>query len=293
MAIVRVLLLLGIGLGHLIAAEPEPPPGYSTARPQITITTDTGAIVVELFADQAPTTVRRIIGLAEGLIPSQRDGERAAHHFYDGLTFHRVIPDFMIQGGCPLGNGRGGPGFRFHNEINGTSLGLDREMAVQDGRLHRHCGSMRTQFQQAVLAPRMQARGVTRASTRAETQEALQAVLAELDGDYSLLDFYRDLGYRFDPDLPASTPPTRGVIAMANAGPSSNGSQFFITVGDSHYLSGKHTVFGRVVAGMEVADAISAAPTGDQNRPTEPVVIERIRLTTPADPADLFTTDTE
>jgi cyclophilin family peptidyl-prolyl cis-trans isomerase len=143
--------------------------------------TNHGTIVVELYDDDAPKTVDNFVKLA-------RDG------FYDGVIFHRVIPDFMIQGGDPTGTGRGGPGYTFEDEPNGH--GVDR-----------------------------------------------------------------------------------GALAMANAGPNTNGSQFFIVTADScPWLNGKHTVFGRVTSGMEVVDAISNVDADASDKPREDVVIERVEL---------------
>ncbi len=146
-----------------------------------TLHTNHGAIAIELFDADAPKTVDNFVKLAS-------DG------FYDGVVFHRVIPDFMIQGGDPTGTGTGGPGYSFEDEINDHKV-------------------------------------------------------------------------------------ERGALAMANAGPNSNGSQFFIvTTGAASWLDGKHTVFGRVTDGMEVADTISMVPTDSQDKPREAVVIERVEL---------------
>ena len=146
-----------------------------------TLHTTHGAIEVELFPDDAPKTVENFETLA-------------VNGFYDGVVFHRVIPDFMIQGGDPTGTGSGGPGYQFDDEQN------------------RH-------------------------------------------------------------------PVVRGMLAMANAGPNTNGSQFFIvTADDCSWLNGKHTVFGRVVSGMAVVDAISMVDRDGNDRPREPVTIERVEL---------------
>ena len=143
--------------------------------------TNHGAIAVELFDADAPKTVANFVTLA-------------AEGFYDGVTFHRVIPDFMIQGGDPTGTGSGGPGYTFEDEFNPQLI-------------------------------------------------------------------------------------VRGALAMANAGPNTNGSQFFIVTADAcPWLDGKHTVFGRVTDGMEVVDAISALERDARDRPREDVVIERIEL---------------
>ena len=146
-----------------------------------TLHTNHGAIEVELYPDEAPKTVENFRKLA-------------ADGFYDGVTFHRVIPDFMIQGGDPTGTGSGGPGYQFEDEINDHKV-------------------------------------------------------------------------------------ERGALAMANAGPNTNGSQFFIvTAQATPWLDGLHTVFGRVTSGLDVADAISLVETGPGDRPSDEVVIERVEL---------------
>ena len=148
---------------------------------QATLHTNHGAVEVEFFDDDAPNTVENFRKLAG-------DG------FYDGLTFHRVIPDFMIQGGCPQGTGTGGPGYTFEDEIN------DHKVA-------------------------------------------------------------------------------RGALAMANAGPNTNGSQFFIVTADAcPWLDGKHTVFGQVTGGMDVVDRLNAAQTDGRDRPVEPLGIAAVEL---------------
>src|SRR3954469_25710480 len=146
-----------------------------------TMSTNHGDITIELFDEDAPKTVQNFKDLA-------------AKGFYDGLVFHRVIPDFMIQGGCPEGTGTGGPGYTFEDEFN-------EHKAV------------------------------------------------------------------------------RGALAMANAGPNTNGSQFFvITAEATPWLDGKHTVFGQVTNGMDAVDAISSVDTDASDKPREEVVIERVEL---------------
>ncbi len=146
-----------------------------------TLHTNHGPIALELFDDDAPKTVENFRRLA-------------SEGFYDGLTFHRVIPDFMIQGGCPQGTGTGGPGYTFEDELNHHKV-------------------------------------------------------------------------------------VRGALAMANAGPNTNGSQFFIVTTESApWLDGKHTVFGRVSAGMDTVEAIEGVETGPRDQPIEPVVMERVEL---------------
>jgi peptidyl-prolyl cis-trans isomerase B (cyclophilin B) len=146
-----------------------------------TLHTNHGAIAIELFDEDAPKTVENFLKLAG-------DG------FYDGVVFHRIIPDFMIQGGDPTGTGTGGPGYTFEDEFNDHKV-------------------------------------------------------------------------------------ERGALAMANAGPNTNGSQFFIvTTAAAPWLDGKHTVFGRVTDGMDAVDTIEQVDTDAQDKPREPVVIERVEL---------------
>jgi cyclophilin family peptidyl-prolyl cis-trans isomerase len=148
---------------------------------EATLHTNHGEIRVELHDEDAPKTVENFRRLAG-------DG------FYEGVVFHRVIPDFMIQGGDPTGTGSGGPGYTFEDEINEHKI-------------------------------------------------------------------------------------VRGALAMANAGPDTNGSQFFIvTTDEAPWLDGKHTVFGRVVEGMDAVDAIESQPTDERDRPLEDVAIERVEL---------------
>jgi len=162
-----------------------------------TLRTNQGQVVIRLFPDHAPKTVRNFVELAEGgrQWTHPRTGRATTDKLYDGTVFHRVIPDFMIQGGDPLGSGRGGPGYKFADEIH--------------------------------------------------------------------------------PDLAFDRP---YLLAMANAGPGTNGSQFFITVAPTPWLNGKHTIFGQVIEGTDVVDLISRVKTGSQDRPVEDVTIESVTV---------------
>ena len=160
-----------------------------------TLHTSEGDIVIRLFPDHAPKTVRNFVELAEGgrEWTDPLSGQKTTARLYDGTIFHRVIPDFMIQGGDPLGSGRGGPGYKFADE--------------------------------------------------------------------------------FHPDLSFDRP---YLLAMANAGPGTNGSQFFITVAPTTWLNNKHTIFGEVVDGADVVDRISRVKSGGQDRPADDVTIQSI-----------------
>ena len=159
--------------------------------------TSLGEITCELFPDKAPVTVQHFAGLADGSkeFVDPKTQERTKRPFYDGLTFHRVIPKFMIQGGCPLGTGTGGPSYKFQDE------------------------------------------------------------------------FSKDLSF----DQP-------GRLAMANAGPGTNGSQFFITVAPTDWLDDHHTIFGQVIDGMDVVDKIVNTPKGANDRPKTPVVMNSVKI---------------
>jgi cyclophilin family peptidyl-prolyl cis-trans isomerase len=149
--------------------------------------TTEGKFKAKLFADKAPNTVQNFIDLAEGV--------KTGKPFYDGLVFHRVIPNFMIQGGCPEGTGRGGPGYRFADEFHPT---LKHER--------------------------------------------------------------------------------KGMLSMANAGPDSNGSQFFVTVAPTPHLDNKHSIFGEITEGYDVVEKISKAPRSAQDRPNKEVKINSVKI---------------
>ena len=165
-----------------------------------TLHTNHGDIVIDLLENHAPKTVANFVGLANGTkeYADPKSGEQTTGKFYDGLGFHRVIDGFMIQGGCPLGTGTGGPGYEFGDE--------------------------------------------------------------------------------FHPELAFNKP---YLLAMANAGPGTNGSQFFITVTQTPHLNRKHTIFGEVAdqASRDVVDKIAKVRTGRGDRPADPVVIESVEVT--------------
>ncbi|HEX2235058.1 MAG TPA: peptidylprolyl isomerase [Actinomycetota bacterium] len=166
--------------------------------PQARFHTSMGSFTVRLMPEHAPNTVANFTELATGRREwrDPRDGRRKAAPLYDGTVFHRVIPNFMIQGGDPEGTGRGGPGYRFEDECPPGGPSFDRP----------------------------------------------------------------------------------GLLAMANAGPNTNGSQIFVTVAATKWLTGKHTIFGEVTEGMDVVRSISQVDTDEGDRPTEDVVLERVEV---------------
>jgi peptidyl-prolyl cis-trans isomerase A (cyclophilin A) len=185
-------LLLSAALGTAAETPEKKEPLYATLK------TSMGDIVVQLFEDKAPKTVANFVGLASGTKEwtDPKTGDKVKRPLYNGTVFHRVIPGFMIQGGDPLGNGTGGPGYRFEDEFN--------------------------------------------------------------------------------PDLRHSK---AGILSMANAGPNTNGSQFFITTQATPFLDGKHSVFGEVVKGQEVVVAIAGVARDGRDRPAKDVVLREVVIT--------------
>ena len=244
-------------------------------NPVLLMKTNFGDVYLELFPEEAPRTVENFMALASGgrAFTDHRTGEKAKRPFYDGLTFHRVIKGFMIQGGDPRGDGAGGPGYRFEDEINAEALGLHRMKAVEKGRVHPFLG-IRTQaeFRRVLLRPIFQKMGVR---SQADLDAREKEVQARLDA-LTLKEAYENMGYRFSPTL-ASRPPVKGSLAMANSGPDTNGSQFFINLADTPWLAGKHTVFGRVARGMEVVERIGETPVGTGAAPVKEARIISIR----------------
>ena len=184
-------LLLSASIGTAAETPEKKGPVYATLK------TSMGDIVIQLFEDKAPKTVANFIGLASGTKEwtDPKTGEKVKRPLYNGTIFHRVIPGFMIQGGDPLGNGTGGPGYKFEDEFNSEL---------------RH--------------------------TRG------------------------------------------GILSMANAGPNTNGSQFFITLGPTPHLDNRHSVFGEVVEGLDIVKKIGGVATGAQDRPRTPVVINKVTV---------------
>lgn len=249
---------------------------YNSSNLVCEMRTSYGTVYLELFQHSAPKTVKNFIDLAEGRkeFTDVRTQRKVMRPYYDGLIFHRVIPKFMIQGGCPLGIGTGGPGYEFADEISAKSLGLDTIKAFEGGRPHQNLGiRSQQQFQESVLRPLLKNLGIS-------SQEELQRRSAEVQATVEKLtleDCFINQGYQYN-NMLKSYHHKRGILAMANSGPNTNGSQFFINVIDTPWLDGKHTTFGRVIKGMDVVDRIANAKTDSNNKPINQIIIYSIRL---------------
>ena len=244
-------------------------------NPILIMKTNYGTITLELFHKKAPKTVRNFIRLATNKkkIIHPVTGKTIKAHFYDGLTFHRVIKDFMIQGGCPKGDGTGGPGYRFEDEINANALGLHKIKAYTNSRTHSYLRiHSQEDFHLKLIKPLLNSLKIT---TQKQFDDNKKLIFKKL-GELSIKDTFQNLGYKYSEKLDSETP-SRGVLAMANSGPNTNGSQFFINLVDTPHLKGKHTVFGKVKKGMSVVDKIGNISVNRNGKPKSPVVIQSIR----------------
>lgn len=252
--------------------------------PRCLIKTSLGDIEVALFADEAPETVENFISLAEGrkTFTDAATGKKVRRPFYDGLVFHRVIKNFMIQGGCPNGNGTGGPGYTFKDEINADALGLNTMKAVQpDGAPHPYL-MIRSQndFSRIIVTPIARKLGIRDTAEFEKRKAEVQEHISRL----SVKACYEMMGYQYITGNP-SHKPLRGFLAMANSGPNTNGSQFFINLVDTPWLTGKHTVFGKVVKGMSVVDKIGDVTVDGRSKPIKDITIISIRSLKPPEKA--------
>ncbi len=247
------------------------------ANPVVIMKTNSGDIHLELFKNAAPKTVANFVGLAEGTkeFTDPKTNKKTKRPYYDGLIFHRVIKGFMIQGGDPLGSGRGGPGYKFEDEINADQLGLDKLKAIRkDGSIHPYLlVRTREDYQRTVLMPLWRKLKIK----NKEEWTARQKELSEIVKNLTLKGVYENQGYVYNDKL-KSYRPLKGNIAMANAGPNTNGSQFFINLGDTPHLTGKHTVFGKVIKGMDVVEKIGETKVAQGSKPVKDVKIITLRL---------------
>ena len=240
------------------------------------IKTSMGDIQIELFADKAPETVNNFIGLAEGTkeFIDPKTGQKVKKPFYDGLIFHRVIKDFMIQGGCPLGNGSGGPGYTFNDEMDANALGLDKLMAMNKTKGPHPYLMVKNKedYQRNILTPLFDKMKVNSQEELNQRKEELETILSSM----TVKDAMENMGYVYS-EKGSPYLPERGCLTMANSGPNTNGSQFFINLVDTEWLIGRHTVFGKVDKGMDVVDKIGSVEVGAGSKPVKDVTIISIR----------------
>lgn len=239
----------------------------SGQNPQVILQTNMGNITLELYPKIAPKTVTNFVELAEGkkAFIDPNSGKEIKRPYYDGLVFHRVIDGFMIQGGDILGNGSGGPGYKFEDEISAKVLGLDKIPASSSQMYMR-------EVQQYVFK-KLNIQSQEELDKRIE--EVKQELAKAMQEGVSVAEVLQASGYHFQNDL-QSMPVKKYTIAMANSGPNTNGSQFFINLNDNEYLNGKHTVFGKVIDGFEIVDKIGKVETAANDRPVKDVVIEKV-----------------
>ncbi|MDD7985927.1 peptidylprolyl isomerase [Lentisphaera marina] len=244
-----------------------------SANPIVEVKTSMGDFEIELFPKAAPETVKNFIELAEGKkeFKDPASGEMVTRPYYDGLIFHRVIKGFMIQGGCPLGNGTGSPGYKFKDEINADKLGLDKELAFPKGQPNQKLGPQRAM--QGAIMPVYAKLGINSKETFEAKQTEFMAIIEKM----SLKEAYSNMGYKYDDKL-ESIKATKGCLAMANSGPNTNGSQFFINLGDTPHLDGKHTVFGKVINGEAIIEQIGSTKVGQGSKPESEIKIISIRV---------------
>jgi len=267
-----MLYILTAGIGWTGENNPKENPVY-------VIQTTLGDIEVELFRSETSKTVANFIGLAEGTkeFEDSKTGKKVKRPYYNGLIFHRVIQNFMIQGGCPLGNGQGGPGYAFADEIDAAALGLDKIKAFDPKKGPHRFLMIRSQeeFQRNVLMPLFRAMNINSQEELDQRKKELEVRLDKL----TIKEAYENMGYVYS-ENGSEHPPVRGSLAMANSGPNTNGSQFFINLADTDWLTGKHTVFGKVVKGMDVLDKIGAVEVDSGKKPVKDVKIISIHRKT-------------
>ena len=275
----KIILTIALSLFMASASFAQEIVKEKPTNPVLLMKTNFGDVYIEMFPEEAPKTVANFMDLATGkrVFVDHKTKAKVTRPFYDGLRFHRVIKEFMIQGGDPKGNGTGGPGYSFEDEINADDLGLHKQKALKDGRPHSYL-PIRNQndFQRTLMHPLFQKMGIR---SQADLDKRSEEVKERID-NLTLKDAYENMGHRFNEKL-KSRPPQKGMLAMANSGPNTNGSQFFINLIDTPWLAGKHTVFGKVVKGMDVVEKIGETPVGTGSMPQKEVKIISIRVHSP------------
>ncbi|MEZ5491641.1 MAG: peptidylprolyl isomerase [Gammaproteobacteria bacterium] len=278
--LIAALLLLPIQLfpGPTSADETSARAAMESAEnPLVVITSGAGNIYLELLEDEAPRNVQNFLALAEGEleITDRQSGQTFSPRYFDGMTFHRVIPGFLIQTGSPAENVFGEPAEILADEINASSLGLDRMPAVlADGSFNPILQlSDREDLEEALLVPLYRTLGIESNGEIAERQYELDQHLRTL----TIKQVYENQGYRYTEQHP-TRPISRGTVALTNSGPNTNSAGFFISLVPAEWLNGRYTVIGRVVEGLDVVERINqqSAARGGNRRATLIYSIRRL-----------------
>lgn len=251
----------------------------SVKKPIATIETTMGIIKVELWPDKAPVTVANFAGLANGTKDwtDPVTKTKTKKPFYDGLIFHRVIKEFMIQGGCPFGQGNGDPGYKFEDETYSNGAEITGEIKDEDTAMRVF---------QAVFVPYLQSSGGDKSKIDKEIMDITDECMKTNSGKPMMkhpVEYYKEKT-KFSGKVYQQgnliAPVAYGTICMANSGPNTNGSQFFIVTKKEgcDWLNGKHTVFGRVIEGMDVAHKIENVEKGAQDKPVTDVKMIKVRV---------------
>ena len=253
-----ILLLLWQHPGHADTASAELAM-EDPLNPLLLISTSQGNIYIELFPNEAPRNVTNFMALATGEVEfiDADSGAEFKSPYFNGLRFHRVISDFIIQTGSGVNHPRGAPADELPDEINADYLGLDRLPVLNpDGSFNSMLNiSNKAEFDEEILKPLYRRMNI---ESKADLLARQEAVLLQLQ-QMTVKRAYENQGYRFNSSNPGRGV-TRGVVALANKGPNTNAAEFFISLADADWLTCKHTVIGKVVEGMEVADTIGAVP---------------------------------
>lgn len=244
------------------------------ANPLVMIETTKGDIIIELYPKAAPKTVENFVGLAEGTKEfTDTDGAKVKRPYYNDLIFHRVIPGFMIQGGDIQGDGRGGPGYQFEDEISLGALGLDKIKLKDSPQYQREAQAAARERVFAKLKIKSQA---DLDKKRDQANKLFQSELQQTQ-NLTVAEALKAAGYQYNENLP-SVPVSQYTIAMANAGPNTNGSQFFLNLVDNFFLNGKHTVFGKVLKGRSTLEKIANVERDSQDKPKTPVIMKKVYI---------------
>ena len=256
--LLTILLVLGQNPAHADTASAELAM-EDRLNPLLLISTSQGNIYIELFPNEAPRNVANFMALAEGEVEfiDADTGAEFKPLYFNGMRFHRVITNFIIQTGSGAYHPRGAHADELPDEINADYLGLDRLPVLNpDGSFNRMLNiSSKSKFDEIILKPLYRRMNI---DGKAELLARQEAVLKQLQ-EMTVKRAYENQGYSYSNSNPGRGV-TRGVVALANTGPDTNAAEFFISLADADWLTGKHTVIGKVVEGMEVADTIGAIP---------------------------------